>query len=474
MQVKNTAGDVLYPEVAVKNRVMTIDVNINMIDTPDTAELYSISGNFSSETYESLVTHIKNGGQAFFHITCIDFGMSNSDTYNVPMYISTDDEETNIQGDFILDAFYAVQVEEATYKRSEVMAPTLFRIYTYDTHKEAGASISLTTTPLNILTDNIADKAVTTDKIADGAVTTAKIADGSVTTDKITDKAVTEAKIDDEFKNDLYKAIIYGSNVWSGKPIRPYTISSKNDTVIFEPYFFNTINTRLNGEKTSDDITVTVHLQFRTPEEILTKGKDYIGDFGISNAVVKFSRLNLFSDIDLKNYTDYTSLYSKNIVYEGAIDTFSNNVNISAINDTFIYWNSDNKILDKWKHYEVKIRLFNNTYYGELISYNRDVHLSNNPLINLITGTDSISDTGHYEYKIAGGLLNNSIILYSDHNYWSLGGTYGNYEIGEETGILTIKALPASDETITINFSYIDIDGKKTVSRQVTIKAKAQ
>lgn len=447
--LKNTAGDVLYPEVAVKNRVMTVDVNINMLDAPDTAELYSISGNFSSETYESLVTHIKNGGQAFFHITCIDFGMSNSDTYNVPMYISTDDEETNIQGDFILDAFYAVQVEEATYERSEVMAPTLFRIYTYDTHEEAGASISLTTTPLNILTDNIADKAVTEAKISDNAVTVNKISK--------------------DFSQSLFNLFNYATDyAFTDYTTEPVNISFNDEKEItLKPYVYNVVTFRPNRKEPTSSFSILVNLQNYSSQDI-RKG-ELIRQLNTNlNSSYKAPTQGSIESPLIRSYSsDNTS-----VLYEGCFDTFDIEVSLNFVTSSSpIIWNTTPTKLSKWTHYEFKIRGFkyygsnNYIYFGEISSRSTAI---DTPDV-MIIGDDTITTAGVTNYRIETShpyITRVDAETNSSTNY----NVSGNLEKGIK---VYVPSRPTSDEILTIDVYYTNSAGAENViHKNITILGK--
>lgn len=223
--LKNMAGDVLYPEVAVKNRIKTIDVTIKPSDDK-TGYMISSSNIDNSTTFDdfsSLENHLSSGGVLFFNVHFYSGKVEGEGAYAImdDFHIKAEDIGgsdgsilTGLIGKFTIKA-YSYYKDTRTSKgiqsnTTEFLQFTII-VDTYDDSTKVSISLDInnvdvvdgTIKDAAIITSKLADKAVTTEKIADGSVTTYKIVNGAVTTDKLTDKAVSTLKLGDDVNNTI-------------------------------------------------------------------------------------------------------------------------------------------------------------------------------------------------------------------------------------------------------------------------------
>ena len=247
--LKNTAGDVLYPEVAVKNRVMIIEVNAS--PTHDMDLNYNINSSTigTVELFNEVYNYVKAGGRALFKIKLTDTDKELDETIYTTVRIVDNNGENELQGSIfeyedtvnnliIVDITVSIENNNVTI----YMSGSLCYYLMYDS--------------------------VASRHIVDKAVTTAKIADKAVTVDKITDKAITTAKIGDDVNNTI-----------NGKedktPINNVTATAGGTVTLTANSFTNITMPRAGG-------TVTIAI---TAPSATNKSVDYDGSITIGTTV---------------------------------------------------------------------------------------------------------------------------------------------------------------------------------------------
>ncbi|SDH68342.1 hypothetical protein [Myroides phaeus] len=196
--VKNTNGSYTYyneKEVGADGKPVNGATGVNIDPKEVSVELNKTTHQYEFKNAEGVV------------IGSIDMNASNVAIDNKGGFTSTD-----VQG-ALEELLKNIKAVESTKGDLTVAGGLEFTDKSNGTGKLlANAGIQIA--DQGILTDKLADNAVTTAKIADGNVTTGKLADNAVTTAKITDGNVTTDKLAD---NAVTTAKIADGNVTTGK-----------------------------------------------------------------------------------------------------------------------------------------------------------------------------------------------------------------------------------------------------------------
>ena len=339
--LKNTAGDVLYPEVAVKNRIKTIDINIEPKDGK------YIIDNSKSIDYNTLVDQYKKGITTFFKIYFNkDYDTGNSTTFL--SIIHRDDWiiagggrqslHTKFYSKFVIDAYDFAEIvfdgSDTSYIPN-TEGPKLFTISITESN-----SITLEVTETDVLDGTIKDAAIITSKVADKAITTAKLADKAVTAEKLavdlstyvtsTDLSNYNTTITQKIDTALSTAKDYTNNL------------SRNS----DEYYSRILNSKedktpINNVTATAGGTVTLTANSFTNITMPTAGGT------VTIAITA------------------PSATTKSVDYDGAITTGTTIPTITW--DSKVKWQADAPTLEAKKRYEFSIRFDGTSYYALMV-----------------------------------------------------------------------------------------------------------